>query len=470
MGLAFGTIPFLLHKHSSYTQIGLFYFSGYPYSLKLLWSPFVDSYYFRSFGRRKSWIVPIQLIAGFMFLVCSYFIDDLIEHSQNNIATITIIFIIFIFLAATQDIAVDGWALTILPKQYLHYASTCQTIGLNTGLFLSYTLFLGLSSPSFANNFIRSQPSDEGLITLPGYFFFWGAVFIVFSIYLALFKEEESSLAQQQRQSMSLKDKDSDSEDQINSDSDTTGLSSYGDDELQLAPQQVYKLLWKIITLPHIKTLAYLFIVAKIVFQSNESALSLKLLDKGLKKEDVAAFSLIQFPCIIIFSIFSGRWIKDKPLTVWVYAYLFGVIFVFFNMLSVYFFPADFGWGYSFVILVLSLSSSFTYNLMLNAQGSFFLKISDKQIGGTYVTLLNTIANFAGTYPKFFILMLIDQFTSSRCIISSSTTTTTLSNSLSQDIINNNSTIVLENVTTKDLCSEKKGEFLVDKNDSHRKN
>lgn len=43
-----------------------------------------------------------------------------------------------------------GWALTLLSEENLAYASTCQTIGLNTGYLLSYTVFLALNSEDFA--------------------------------------------------------------------------------------------------------------------------------------------------------------------------------------------------------------------------------------------------------------------------------------------------------------------------------
>lgn len=43
LGLTFGSVPFLLQESSSYTDIGVFSFAAYPYSLKLLWSPIVDS-------------------------------------------------------------------------------------------------------------------------------------------------------------------------------------------------------------------------------------------------------------------------------------------------------------------------------------------------------------------------------------------------------------------------------------------
>lgn len=43
-----------------------------------------------------------------------------------------------------------GWALTLLSQQNISYASTAQTIGLNCGYFLSFTVFLALNSADFA--------------------------------------------------------------------------------------------------------------------------------------------------------------------------------------------------------------------------------------------------------------------------------------------------------------------------------
>lgn len=59
--------------------------------------------------------------------------------------------------AGAQDIAVDGWALTLLPPHHIEYASTCQTLGMNTGYFMSFTIFLALSSTEFCNKYIRSS-------------------------------------------------------------------------------------------------------------------------------------------------------------------------------------------------------------------------------------------------------------------------------------------------------------------------
>ena len=112
LGLCFGSIPFLLKSKLSFSDLALFSLSSYPYSLKLLWSPFVDSYYIKSIGRRKSWIIPTQLVIGLGLIFLGFRIDDYL--SDANITQLTFAFTFLIFLCATQDIAVDGWALTLL--------------------------------------------------------------------------------------------------------------------------------------------------------------------------------------------------------------------------------------------------------------------------------------------------------------------------------------------------------------------
>jgi PAT family acetyl-CoA transporter-like MFS transporter 1 len=104
---------------------------------------------------------------------------------------LTFIFVMFIFFAATQDIAVDGWALTLLSGPNLSYASTAQTIGLTIGSTLSNTVFLALNSVEFSNTWLRRVPSIEPAITLEGYLKFWAGVYLVFTLWLAFGKKEE---------------------------------------------------------------------------------------------------------------------------------------------------------------------------------------------------------------------------------------------------------------------------------------
>lgn len=52
LGLA-GSVPLILQSRNvSYSDQAFFSFVFWPFSLKLLWAPLVDSLYFRRFGRR----------------------------------------------------------------------------------------------------------------------------------------------------------------------------------------------------------------------------------------------------------------------------------------------------------------------------------------------------------------------------------------------------------------------------------
>lgn len=117
MGLASGSVPFLLKKHLSYSQLGVFSLASYPYSLKLLWSPIVDAVWHPKLGRRKSWIMPIQMCSGLGMI----YLGGKIKHMMvaagasdgSGVWTFTWWWFFLVFLCATQDIAVDGeWKCT----------------------------------------------------------------------------------------------------------------------------------------------------------------------------------------------------------------------------------------------------------------------------------------------------------------------------------------------------------------------
>ena len=51
---------------------------------------------------------------------------------------------------------------------------------------------------------------------------------------------------------------------------------------------------------------------------------------------------------------------------------------------------------------------------------AFFAKISDPAVGGTYMTLLNTLTNLGGNWPSTLALWIIDQLTWKSCDFGSS--------------------------------------------------
>jgi PAT family acetyl-CoA transporter-like MFS transporter 1 len=146
MGLC-GSIPLIMKERGvSYEGLSLFSLVSIPFSLKLLWAPLVDSCYFRSIGRRKTWIIPVQILTGIVMLVAAPYVDSWMGNTDNEngievqgpqVAVLTVFFLFLYFLMATQDIVVDGWALTMLSRENVGYASVCNSIGQSFGYFIA---------------------------------------------------------------------------------------------------------------------------------------------------------------------------------------------------------------------------------------------------------------------------------------------------------------------------------------------
>ncbi|KAG1459813.1 hypothetical protein G6F46_006018 [Rhizopus delemar] len=384
VGLSFGSIPFLLKAKLSYSQIAVFSLSSWPYSLKLLWSPIVDALYSPQLGRRKSWIIPIQILTGVLFYILGNNIDVMMSSEHVPIYVLTYSFLTTIFFCATQDIAVDGWALTLLSKESLSYASTAQTIGLNCGYFLSFTVFLSFNSAEFSNKYLRSVPQEYGVLGLGDYMRFWAFMYMLVTAYLIFYKKEREEK----------------------------------DEETQLGIRGVYSTIWKICKLAHMKSFIAVLLIAKIGFICHEAVTSLKLLEKGFSREDLALSVLLDFPLQIFFGYYAAKWSNgQRPLKPWLYAFYGRLACSALGMLTVAYFPEgkSVGMVYFGIIMGSTVLSSFMSTVQFVSISAFMTSIADPIIGGTYMTLLNTFSNFGGTWPKFFVLEAVDYFTVNTC-------------------------------------------------------
>lgn len=385
MGLATGSVPFLLKPYMSYSALGVFTLASYPYSLKLLWSPIVDACWSPKIGRRKSWILPIQLFSGVGMLWLGARVKEMmITAGANDGAGIwgfTGWWFFLVFTCATQDIAVDGWALTLLSPGNISYASTAQTVGLTAGQFMSYTVFLAFNSPDFANKWFRNTPLDYGVFTLGGYLTFWGWTYIIVTIGLAALKREERTK----------------NEDGI---------------------WDVYKVMWGVLKLKNIQTIIIIHLIAKIGFQANDGVTNLKLIDKGFSQEDLALTVLIDFPFEIALGYYAGKWSTTyTPMRLWCWGFVGRLVAAVLAQITVVIFPAKgVDTWYLLVVIAEHIFSTFTNTVMFVSISAFHARIADPVIGGTYMTLLATVSNLGGTFPRFFVLKLVDAFTVATCI------------------------------------------------------
>jgi len=88
-----------------------------------------------------------------------------------------------------------------------------------------------------------------------------------------------------------------------------------------------------------VQLLIFVHFFAKIGFVAHE-ATSLKLVEKGLKREDLAVAVLIDFPFQILGGWLAAKWSRgDKPLRPWLYAFWPRFFFGLVSVLTVLWFP-----------------------------------------------------------------------------------------------------------------------------------
>lgn len=89
-GLLMGLPLILSSRKVSYADQGTLSFASWPYALKILWAPFVDSFYIEKLGRRKTWIVAVQLCLGIVSFTSGSYLSqilniDWVRNSQGKL-------------------------------------------------------------------------------------------------------------------------------------------------------------------------------------------------------------------------------------------------------------------------------------------------------------------------------------------------------------------------------------------------
>ncbi len=86
--------------------MGVFSLIGLAYGFQFLWSPAIDKInlpLFRRLGRRKQWMVPMQLLLGAILLTMS------LLEPKSELALFSLLAGIGAFASSTQDIAINAW-------------------------------------------------------------------------------------------------------------------------------------------------------------------------------------------------------------------------------------------------------------------------------------------------------------------------------------------------------------------------
>lgn len=111
-----------------------------------------------------------------------------------------------------------------------------------------------------------------------------------------------------------------------------------------------------------VQSLCIMHFVSKIGFQANEAVTQLKMIEKGLKKEDLALSVLIEFPFQLLEGYLAARWARgDKPLRPWIWAFWGRLGFAVIAMITILIFPKPpISTSFFIFIVFTTIASGFT--------------------------------------------------------------------------------------------------------------
>lgn len=366
MGLS-ASVPLILSANKAgYQAQGIFSLVTWPFSLKLLWAPIVDSYFLPSVGRRKSWLIPVQALCGLSMIFLSSRVSVWLDGEIPDLWSLTYAFLLLYFLMATQDIAVDGWALSLLQEHNRPLASTANAIGQNLGYIIAYIVFLAFSDPDFCNR-LRAVPSDVGFVSLSGFLFFFGVIFLL-----------STAVIWRQRENKTMEKVES--------------------------ARAIYFQCFKVLSLPNVKSLVAILVTQRMGVAMVETVANFKLIELGVPKENLAFAGLLTMPIGVLLPGLIVGWTRERPLRFWLNMHLPRLAMAVIAYAAFahikrdvtvvddpMFYPVLIG-----ILCVFSVVSSCQFVAVM----AVFNQISDPRIGGTYMTLLNTVANLASKWTS----------------------------------------------------------------------
>ena len=368
MGLS-ASVGFALQENgASYADQGAFSLASWPFSLKVLWAPIVDAVYVRSFGRRRTWVMPLQAVVGVTLLTLSTTLARSMETADAKSLAKT--FFWLYLLLASQDIAVDGWALTMLSEENVGLASTCNAIGQMIGFFTCFTGYMIMNSYGVA---------------LDAFVKFWGYAFLASSVVVYATKERPS--------------------------------------EDEMSVREAYAQAFSVIRLPAVMKLSAVLLTRFVAFSASETLTTLKLLEKGIPKAHIATMSALMTPLNLAMPMLTRRWTAgERPLDAVTKTWVWRGAACAALAALVYAAPSDAAvnipYGYYVILFAwLSAYSAFS-NAHFIAFMAFYNRVSDANLGGTYMTILNTVSNLGAKWMESATLFAIDLVSDKVCVAS----------------------------------------------------
>jgi MFS transporter, PAT family, beta-lactamase induction signal transducer AmpG len=126
----------LKDAHVSNTTIGVMSYVALPYLLKPLWAPFVDRYPLPFLGRRRGWILVMQLAMAVAIAALA------LQNPALALLPVAVCAVTITFFSATQDIAYDAYRTDVSTPSERGPAAAATNLGYRVASFTASSLAL----------------------------------------------------------------------------------------------------------------------------------------------------------------------------------------------------------------------------------------------------------------------------------------------------------------------------------------
>jgi MFS transporter, PAT family, beta-lactamase induction signal transducer AmpG len=142
LGLVWIAIPtWLTTAGVDIRVVGLFTLAQAPWSFKFVWSPLMDRYPLPFMGRKRGWIFVAQIV----LLGLTMWLAGVSDHPEA-VWVIGALSLAMGFAAATQDIAIDAYAVEVLRKEEHGVAVGARTALYRAAMFIAGGLAITLGA------------------------------------------------------------------------------------------------------------------------------------------------------------------------------------------------------------------------------------------------------------------------------------------------------------------------------------
>ena len=353
------------NKASNY-QLSIFTLHSYAFPLKCIFAPFLDAYYFKSFGKRKTYLIPLLYIFGVFSLIFSNYIDEMVTNVEN-VEALTIDLFLQNVIICTQYIALDGWVITLISPDVYRYGAVARFLGLNCGTFISYNILVPLSSLTFCNKYLYSTPQTVPWINLSEFQRYSSIFIIIVTFLIQIFVKETNPKTNDVR-----------------------------------TVCQMISLVKNVYTNKNVRYLFLLYIVSRVGFGPLDAAFNTTLIHEGLPSYVFVNISTAIFPLQFIALPLIGKLaVKNREFTIWWFIYGFYIIKYISMYLVIYFInPVT---NYTLVVIAIfiqHIEDTILGNGQSICQGALHNRIADPDVAGTFFTYAYTAITLGSDLPN----------------------------------------------------------------------